>query len=206
LEAAQTLGLPVAMAYPGPFAPTRAFPSIFIGRARFSLGPGYNRLTHAFMHRILWGSMSGPMTNTLRKNLNLPAVSSFAQQAAYMRQKGIPSLYGFSEHVLPKPADWDDNQHITGYWLLETSADWQPASELLQFLESGSPPVYVGFGSMTLGDPENNTRLILDALEMTGQRGVVLTGWGGLTRLATPPTSFSWTMYPTTGCSRAWRR
>ena len=187
LEAAQTLGLPVAMAYPGPFAPTRAYPSIFLGRARFSLGAGYNRLTHAFMHRMLWGSMSGPMTNTLRKKLNLPAVSSFAQQAAYMRQVGIPSLYGFSEHVLPKPADWDDNQHITGYWFLEPLADWQPASELLQFLESGPPPVYVGIGSMTLGDSENNTRLILDALEMTGQRGVVLTGWGGLTRLATHP-------------------
>jgi len=190
LEAAQTLGLPVALAYPVPFAPTRAYPSIFLGRARFSLGAGYNRLTHALMHRMLWGSMSGPMTNTLRKNLNLPAVHSFAQQAVYMRQKGIPSLYGFSEHVLPKPADWDDYQHITGYWFLEPLADWQPDPALLQFLENGPPPVYLGFGSINLGDSESKTRLILDALKLTGQRGVVLTGWGGLTRLTSPPHIF----------------
>jgi len=190
IEASQTLGLPVAMAYPGPFAPTREYPSVFIGRPRFSLGGGYNRMTHALMHSMLWGSMSGLMAKALSKKLNQPAMRSFAQQAEYMRQKGVPELNGFSEHVLPRPADWDENQHITGYWFLETPSDWQPDPALLQFLESGPPPVYVGFGSMAVGDPEEKTRLILKALEMSGQRAVVLTGWGGLTRQTAPPNIF----------------
>lgn len=190
LEAAQTRGIPVAMAYPVPFAPTQAYPSIFLGSARISFGGGYNRLTHRIMHRMLWGSMSGPMTTTLSKKLTLPAMRSFAQQAEYMRQNDIPSLYGFSEQVLPRPTDWDENQHITGYWFLDTPSDWQPSPELLQFLESGPPPVYVGFGSMAVGKPEEKTWLILKALEMSGQRGVVLTGWGGLTRQTAPPNIF----------------
>ena len=46
----------------------------------------------------------------------------------------------------------------------------------MRFLESGPPPVYVGFGSMSDGDSERLTRLTLRALELTGQRGVLLTG------------------------------
>lgn len=187
LEAAQIRRLPVALAYPVPFAPTREFPSFFIGSARFSLGAGYNRLTHAIMHLLLWKGMSGPMTNALRKKLGLATWRSFGQQRAEANRLGVPSLYGFSPHVLPKPADWDDLQHITGYWFLDAPADWQPDRELLHFLESGPPPVYVGLGSINLGDSEDKTRLVLHALELSGQRGVVSTGWGGLTRLAAPP-------------------
>jgi sterol 3beta-glucosyltransferase len=179
LEAAQTRGLPVALAYPVPFAPTRAFPSFFIGAARFSLGAHYNRLTHALMHRLLWSSMSGQLTNALRKKLGLPTYRSFAQQAAYARSSGIPSLYGFSEHVIPRPADWDEWQHITGYWFLEAPADWHPAPELLDFLASGPPPVYLGFGSINLGDADNKTRLILRA-------GIVWTARRGSHRLGRP--------------------
>ncbi len=190
LEAAQIHGLPAALAYPVPFAPTGEFPSFFIGRPRFSPGAGYNRLTHALMHRMLWSSMSGPMTNTLRKKLGLPTFRSFAQQAADARRSGTPSLYGFSAHVLPKPADWDALQHVTGYWFLEEPPDWQPDPKLLQFVESGPPPIYIGYGSINLGDPQDKTGRILRALELSGQRGVVLTGWGGLTRISAPPDIF----------------
>lgn len=190
LEAAQIRGLPAALAYPVPFEPTREFPSFFLGKARFSLGAGYNRLTHAVMHLILWKSMTGPMSNALRKKLGLPTLRSFAEERAYARQLGIPSLYGLSAHVIPKPADWDGFQHITGYWFLDAPADWESDPELGHFLESGPPPVYLGFGSINLGDSEDKTRLVLRALELSGQRGVVLTGWGGLTRLPAPPHVF----------------
>ena len=91
---------------------------------------------------------------------------------------GTPWLYGYSPQVLPKPPDWADNLHVTGYWFLDAQPNWQPPAELLRFLESGPPPVYVGFGSMSDKDPERLTRLVLRALELTGQRGVLLTGWG----------------------------
>jgi UDP:flavonoid glycosyltransferase YjiC (YdhE family) len=39
-------------------------------------------------------------------------------------------------------------------------------------------------------NPERQTRLVLRALELTGQRGVLLTGWGAVARLATSASVF----------------
>jgi hypothetical protein len=37
---------------------------------------------------------------------------------------------------------------------------------LLDFLQAGSPPVYVGFGSMSSRNPEETTDLVLKALAL----------------------------------------
>jgi UDP:flavonoid glycosyltransferase YjiC (YdhE family) len=40
--------------------------------------------------------------------------------------------------------------------------------------------VYVGFGSMPSGSAEETLKLILKALELSHQRGILLSGWGGM--------------------------
>jgi UDP:flavonoid glycosyltransferase YjiC (YdhE family) len=94
--------------------------------------------------------------------------------------RAVPLLYGYSPTVVPKPSDWDEHAHVTGYWFLDHAPDWQPPAGLVDFLESGSPPVYVGFGSLVSGGAEKASRVVLDALRQSGQRGVLATGWGGL--------------------------
>jgi sterol 3beta-glucosyltransferase len=54
------------------------------------------------------------------------------------------------------------------------------------FLEVGDPPVYIGFGSMAGRKPERLAGIVLEALARSGQRGVLLTGWGGLQTDSTP--------------------
>jgi UDP:flavonoid glycosyltransferase YjiC (YdhE family) len=61
---------------------------------------------------------------------------------------------------------------------------------LLRFLESGPPPVYVGFGSMGEDDPTRMTRVVLEALQLGGQRGVLLSGWSGLGNSPLPKTVY----------------
>ena len=190
LEAASTRGIPAIMASPLPFAPTRRFLSFFLGAPRFSLGGGYNLLTHRLMHIALWHGMCKRFTNPLRKRLGLPLLRSFADFLAESRRLGVPWLYGYSPHVLPKPSDWDTQQHVTSYWFLAAPLDWQPPNGLLHFLESGPPPIYVGFGSMGHGDPTQHTQLVLRALALSGQRGVLLTGWGGMVSQSPPPNVF----------------
>ncbi len=52
----------------------------------------------------------------------------------------------------------------------------------MDFLAAGEPPVYVGFGSMGFGKGANERRdAILAALRVHGLRGIVATGWGGIT-------------------------
>ncbi|MEP7359817.1 MAG: glycosyltransferase, partial [Anaerolineales bacterium] len=189
VEAASQLGLPMAMTSVLPFSPTRAFPSFFLP-LRFSLGGGYNTLTHKLMHSTLWRGMGGPATNKWRATLGLPPWRSYEHMFSSVRAAGTPWLFGYSPSVLPKPADWADYLHVTGYWFLDPPAGWQPPADLASFLESGPPPVYVGFGSMGDGQAERQTRLVLRALDISGQRGVLSIGWGGLVRLEAGPNVF----------------
>lgn len=191
LEAASQRGIPVAFASPAPFTPTRSFPSFNMASLRRSLGGRYNLVTHKLAQRMMWSAMGGPMTSHLRTELGLRPWRSYGEMLAYARSVGAPWLYGYSAHVLPKPADWDELQHVTGYWFLDPPPDWSPDPDLLRFLESGPPPVYVGFGSMSFADPEGQTRLALRALELSGQRGVVLSSWDGLARQPAPPNVYA---------------
>ncbi len=179
LEIAAKRGIPVAFAYLMPMTPTRAYP-MFMLPFRFSLGKGYNYFTHTLIRRILWSVMGGPAINEWRAHLGLTHWRSESEMHNYAHSLGTPSLYGYSPSLLPRPSDWDDDQHITGYWFLEAQPGWQPPEDLARFLLNGPPPVYVGFGSMSHENPERQTRLALRALDLSGQRGVLSTGWGGM--------------------------
>lgn len=185
MEVASMRGIPGAFVYLFPFAPTRAWPMFWLPW-RSSLGGGYNLLTHKIIARALW-QVGGPMVNEWRKQLGLKPWRSQDEMLKYSQSLKTPFLYGYSPCLLPEPKDWDALQHVTGYWFLEAPPNWQPAPELLQFLESGPPPVYIGFGSVNSENPERLTRLALRALELSGQRGLLLTGWGGLSQQATSP-------------------
>ncbi len=101
----------------------------------------------------------------------------------------MPTLYGFSPNVIPKPSDWGDHIEITGYYFLKDSA-WQAPIGLTDFLEAGSPPIYLGFGSMNTRNPEQTTDIVLEALARTKQRGLIVTGWGGLRKSDLPESVF----------------
>jgi sterol 3beta-glucosyltransferase len=52
----------------------------------------------------------------------------------------------------------------------------------VQFLRAGKKPIYIGFGSMMVR-PEERTRLsqvIVKAVELTGHRAIVASGWGAI--------------------------
>jgi sterol 3beta-glucosyltransferase len=88
-------------------------------------------------------------------------------------------IYGSSSSIVPKPPDWGDHQQIIGYWFLDSAEGYQPEDTLLDFLSDGSPPVYFGFGSMVDHEQDELTRIVLNALNESNQRGVLLGGWSG---------------------------
>jgi sterol 3beta-glucosyltransferase len=133
----------------------------------------------------MWQSFRSADTNARAEVLRLPP-ASFWGPFSSLRQQKQPVPYGYSSHVLPRPSDWDTPQHVTGYWFLEPQEGWEPPTDLLHFLQSGSPPVYIGFGSMTSSKPEETADMVLQALVLTGQRGVLYAGWGGLKKEQLP--------------------
>ncbi|NDJ36539.1 MAG: glycosyltransferase family 1 protein, partial [Chloroflexi bacterium] len=92
----------------------------------------------------------------------------------------VHSFFPISPSVVPKPDDWPAHAHIPGYWFLDARDDWQPPTDLVAFIEGGDPPVYIGFGSLSGENPEETTRMVLDAIERAGVRAILAKGWGGL--------------------------
>jgi sterol 3beta-glucosyltransferase len=104
--------------------------------------------------------------------------------------RGMPVLYGYSPSVIPRPSDWDDDTHVTGYWFLDSEDKWNPPTALLDFLESGPAPVYIGFGSMSNRNPEETAGLVVNALKQIDQRAILLSGWSGLHKNDLPESIF----------------
>ncbi len=177
---AEKLDVPACWAIPFPaMARTRAFPSVVSPRLR--LGSTYNLWTHVLAEQFLQAFTRRFINRWRREQLHLPPIPLGKWPYSQLNGRPLPILYSFSPTVVPKPPDWGEHTHITGYWLLDHALDWQPPARLVDFLDSGPPPVYVGFGSMAHRTPRQTTRLVAAALKIAGQRGVLVTGWGGLT-------------------------
>ena len=84
-----------------------------------------------------------------------------------------------SPALIPKPKDWGPHISISGIYFLSLASGFTPESELEVFLKAGPPPVFIGFGSIVVDDPNAMTKLIFEAVRKTGQRALVSKGWGG---------------------------
>jgi len=173
----EKLGVPALVAHPLPtVSPTAAFPAPAVTAT--DLGAWGNRATYA---GVRYGTL--PFLHVVnrwrRETLNLPKRSLFRDPFA-IDGEPLPVLYGVSPHVVPPPNDWPATTHVTGYWFLERVEAWTPPENLVDFIEAGPSPIYVGFGSMVGRAPEQLTSIVRTALQRTGRRAVLATGWGGL--------------------------
>jgi vancomycin aglycone glucosyltransferase len=102
---------------------------------------------------------------------------------------GLPPVDNVRDHVIgdhpwlaadPVLAPWQESPDVdvvqTGAWILP---DERPLpAELEAFLAAGTPPVYVGFGSMPA--PKDAARVAVEAIRAQGRRALVARGWADL--------------------------
>jgi UDP:flavonoid glycosyltransferase YjiC (YdhE family) len=176
---AEKSGLPTCWTSLQPTTPSRyVVNSLFPEWPTWLPGAGlYNLLTHWVGGEFLWQCMRHALNEARREVLDLPPLPFLGPVGAMFAP--TLRLYGYSPHLVPKPPDWGDNHHVTGFWFLDAAPGWAPPPGLEDFLAAGPPPVYVGFGSMHDRDAAA-TELVLEALARAGRRGVLHTGWGGL--------------------------
>ena len=172
---AEALDIPILNLEPTPLLATKAFPAPSWPIQK-DLGGLHNYLSGMAMLDVIW-LWYRPFVNDFRQRLGLPAYSAARFQRVL---RSTPMLGAYSPSIIPHPADWPKSIHITGYFFMDQQTDWQPSPDLKAFLEAGQPPVYIGFGSMAGRNPEQLASLTLEALAKSGQRGLLLTGWGGL--------------------------
>lgn len=168
-DVAEQLGIPSMLVALWPKNRTSAFPAIGFPRARL-LGPAYNRLTHLLLEQLSWRPFQRQGNRIRRSFGGLPL--RWETPLGHAHKQRQPVLYGFSDAVVPRPADWGPWLHVTGYWFKEPQDGWSPPEGLARFLADGAPPVVVTFGSMTVWDPAWLAETAVDALARTGKRGV----------------------------------
>jgi len=184
-EALRIPGLMVAL-LPA-FVPTRAFANPILPDLK--LGGAYNRFTYRLVPLLTAASLGGVVNAWRKETLKLPPRSPLASELVRADGRPVPVLHPFSPHVCPPPPDWPESAVVTGYWFLDEPA-WEPPRDLLEFLQAGPPPVYVGFGSIGGRNPAKTAQVVLEALAKAGQRGLLATGWGGLEAADLPKSVF----------------
>lgn len=183
---AQKYNIPLVHALLQPMHTTGDFPNPFFPELPFQSSL-YNRFTMDIVTRLMWLFLRSHLNRMRREYLDLPR-QTYREVMDYIDHSTV--LMGFSPQVVSPASDWKASVHVTGYWFLEAVDKWQPPQSLIHFLDAGTRPVYIGFGSMNTEDPQATAQIALDALAKSGQRGIFLTGWGGLSAKSIPETVY----------------
>ncbi|MCA9915449.1 MAG: glycosyltransferase family 1 protein, partial [Anaerolineae bacterium] len=135
----------------------------------------FNFHSYDFVNTLTDLLFRGLINDIREEQLELPRYRQSFRKAIHLP---YPVAYGFSPQVYPRPQDWGEHLKITGYWFLDE--DFNPPAELVDWLEAGEAPVYIGFGSMTSRNPEQTTEIVIDSIRKTGKRCILLSGWAGI--------------------------
>jgi UDP:flavonoid glycosyltransferase YjiC (YdhE family) len=168
---AESLNIPSYAASLQPMSRTRHFPSVWSPTC-LRLGGYYNLITHIATEQIFWHVFRKVTNRWRQKVLDLTTIP-FNGPFGKPMWKQQPFLYGYSPSVIPKPSDWPEWLHVTGYWFLPQNTKWQPPQELIDFLHSDLPLVYAGFGSVPIKNREKITQLVINSIIESGSRGVL---------------------------------
>jgi UDP:flavonoid glycosyltransferase YjiC (YdhE family) len=160
------LGVPDVELHYQPGVATRAFPHPLLPAAG-RLGPWGRRLSFGAVDALAWRLLRPEVDRWRAGTLGLPPAGRRGPR------RRSPVLCGFSDAVVPRPPDWPDRVHVTGYWFLDAGAGWRPDPRLRDFLDAGPPPVYVGFGSMRPAEAERTSGVVRTALRRAGLRGLL---------------------------------
>jgi sterol 3beta-glucosyltransferase len=183
---AEKLGVPFYSVWTCPITPTREFPHSWLQiRHQQWFGGALNDFSYWVMGALYAATIMEPINQWREETLNLPALGKNGVQ-----MRPVPTLYGFSPSIVPVPADWDEQVHATGYWFLDRSDQFQPSTSLVDFIAAGSPPLYIGFGSIIGRNPTKTVQIAIDAVLQSGQRAVLETGWAELSAIDLPPQIF----------------
>ncbi|KAM5361341.1 hypothetical protein ACJA88_014500 [Fusarium oxysporum] len=180
IHCAERLGIPLHIMFTMPYSPTQAFPHPLANIQSSNTDPQLtNYISYAMIELLAWQGLSDIINRFRAKCLGLDPVSVIWAPGMLQRLK-IPHTYCWSPALIPKPKDWGSQISISGFYFLNLASNYTPSLDLQAFLDAGPPPVYIGFGSIVLRDPNAMTDLIFEAVRKTGQRVLLSKGWGGM--------------------------
>ncbi|KAH8202508.1 hypothetical protein TruAng_003316 [Truncatella angustata] len=197
IHCAQALGVPVQLMFTMPWSNTRAFPHPLasIVTKNTAVNPEIvNYISYSVVEWMTWQGL-GDVINEWRASIDLEPVP-LSEGPGLARTLEIPFTYCWSPALVPKPADWPsyigldilpptwrtsahDLLDVCGFFF-RSPPEYSPDPELADFLANGPPPIYIGFGSIVIDEPDRLTAMILKAVRATGVRAIISKGWSDL--------------------------
>ncbi|KPM42356.1 Sterol 3-beta-glucosyltransferase UGT80B1 [Neonectria ditissima] len=164
IHCAQVLGIPVHLMFTMPWTSTRAFPhplaNIKLGR-NFGLDlQTANYISYGAVEFLTWQGL-GDVINGWRDSIDLEPVA-FSEGPRLAETLNIPFTY-----------------YVCGFFFREPP-NYNPPPALDDLLRRGPPPVYIGFGSIVIENPEKLSATLLEAVARTGVRALISRGWSKL--------------------------
>ncbi|HSZ85756.1 MAG TPA: glycosyltransferase [Puia sp.] len=166
-----------------PAIPTKEFP--FAGFDLFNF-PLYNLFTYKLVRYVYW-QLNKKDINEHRTSLRLPPFEKSVLKK--IADQKILNLHAFSPSLIARPKDWPEEIQITGFLTIPGSKrkdqikDELPIVGLETWLKNGEPPIYIGFGSIPIPNPELLSKILKEIINTTDHRFIFCTGWSDLLNL-----------------------
>ncbi|RDL38700.1 uncharacterized protein BP5553_03040 [Venustampulla echinocandica] len=180
VHCAEKLAVPLHLMFTMPWTPSLSFPHPLANIQPTTASPQTsNLISFHLVEMLIWQGL-GDIINVFRvQTLGLEPLSSLFAPGLTWRLK-IPFTYAWSPALLARPKEWGNHVNISGYFNDPTQTAHDPSPELAKFLESGNPPIYIGFGSIKFDNSAAITQIILAAVERSGVRAIISRGWAKL--------------------------
>ncbi|KAN0094046.1 glycosyltransferase family 1 protein [Hyaloscypha variabilis] len=180
IHIAEKLGIPLHMMFTMPWSPTQSFPHPLANIQSSNTDVNIaNFVSYALVEMMTWQGLGDVINRFRERALGLDPISLIWAPGMLSRLR-VPYTYCWSPALIPKPKDWGQHISISGFYFLSLASSFTPEAALAAYLAAGPPPVYIGFGSIVVDDPDGMTKLIFEAVKKAGVRALVSKGWGGL--------------------------
>ena len=187
IHVCEALAIPLHIMFPQPwYYGTKSFPHPFSGMSYDVSNIGKANFASYQMFESVMAAALGPFVNSWRTHtLHLPKVTRNMMFANPIVSCSIPFSAMWSPSFVPKPDDWPEQCRVVGTFTERKASDKTDVptvdtelfAELIEWMGQGSPPVFIGFGSMVIKDTEALANMIKEAANATNTRIVVQSSW-----------------------------
>ncbi|KAI0156335.1 hypothetical protein BJ166DRAFT_467827 [Pestalotiopsis sp. NC0098] len=187
VHCAEALGVPCHLVFTMPWSSTGAFAQPLAGLTLDSKGKkkeskstsSTNFVSYSVVNFLTWQGL-GDIVNRWRvETLDLEAVPS-TEGPHLIESLKVPFTYCWSPSLVAKPSDWGEHIDVCGFFFRDPPS-YTPPDDLAHFLTAGPKPIYIGFGSIVVGDTEGLMSMVLSAVKTAGVRAIISRGWSNLT-------------------------
>ncbi|KAE8371818.1 hypothetical protein BDV26DRAFT_298431 [Aspergillus bertholletiae] len=163
IHCAQRLSIPLHIMSTVMWSPTKKFPhplASIEGSEAMDRNTA-NLLSYALVEESIWNNIIEPINRFRQHILGFPSIL-LTTGGRLMIDNEIPHTYFCPEVLVPRPSDWDSIINTSGYVFADKEAQYNPAKDLSNFIESGSPPIYFMVQEDTMKSPGILARAIQD--------------------------------------------